>query len=130
MTQYTGFYCPSCRIRYVAHVCKEGLPCGHSKDEALYCWRWDYTGGYKEILIKNKKRGIHFFERNVSRMEAVEDFEKYVELFQEFEDHGQYPRASVIRDLRGAFANLGGRGARFPPKWREKELRNQHIEGK
>jgi hypothetical protein len=34
-----GYYCDKCRAKYVRHVCREALPCGHEKTLAIrvYC---------------------------------------------------------------------------------------------
>ncbi|MEW6212536.1 MAG: hypothetical protein AB1631_29695 [Acidobacteriota bacterium] len=31
-----GYWCDECRRKYVRYTCKEGLPCGHDKADAIY----------------------------------------------------------------------------------------------
>ncbi len=47
MTQTIGYYCDSCRRKYVRHVCKhQKLPCGHTFAHALrvYAKRYAHLG--------------------------------------------------------------------------------------
>lgn len=51
MTQTVGFYCPVCKIKYVQHRCKEGLPYGHPKKDALWVYAKHYSRGEETVKI-------------------------------------------------------------------------------
>jgi hypothetical protein len=57
MTETIGYYCDECRMKYVRHKCKDGLPCGHDKSEAVfvYCHYFAKSGEHVEMQWKDGK---------------------------------------------------------------------------
>lgn len=53
MTETVGFYCPKCDAKYVRHKCRDGLPCDHDKDEAIYVYAKKYKDG-ENVRLENK----------------------------------------------------------------------------
>lgn len=43
MTQTFGYYCDECRRKYVNHKCKDGLPCAHDINEAIFIHAKHYS---------------------------------------------------------------------------------------
>lgn len=51
MTSTVGYWCDECRRKYVQHVCRDGLPCGHPKEEAVYVYAKHYGKGQDETVL-------------------------------------------------------------------------------
>lgn len=130
LTQHRGFYCGYCEVRYVAHVCKERLPCMHPKRDAFFVFRWDYHKGYKRFHVSNEEHGILFDVRHVDYDQLDEAIIKYTEWlnWQVVHDNiwlfvkGKNP----IEVFHEACESAGGVGRDFPPKWRIKELQKAY----
>jgi hypothetical protein len=68
--QTVGYWCDECRQKYVRHACKGGLPCGHSKDDAIFVYAKYYaTGGEFVSLSWSDDEGDHEREMWISRKE-------------------------------------------------------------
>jgi len=131
MVQHVGFYCPYCGVRYVAHVCKDRLPCHHPMRDAFYTFRWDYGGGYRRLIVSNEEYGVLFDVHNVTEEELWKAVEKYCEwLRYQIEHDLKYlfiRNKTVIQVFKEAVKRSGGRGREYPPAWRIKEL-NEALE--
>ena len=131
MVQHVGYYCPYCGVRYVAHVCKDRLPCRHPFRNAFYVFRWDYSKGYKRFVVANEEHGILFSVRYVTQEELEEAIEKYCEWLRYLVEHDQIMLfvgdKSPVQVFREACESAGGRGWDYPPRWRIEEL-NEALE--
>jgi hypothetical protein len=131
VVQHRGYYCPRCEVRYVAHACKDHLPCRHPFRDAFYVFRWDYRHGYKRFIVQNTEYGIDFDVRYVTKEELQEAIEKYCEWLRYQVEHDNImifiDDKSPIQVFREACLSAGGLGADYPPKWRIKEL-NEALE--
>lgn len=47
-----GLYCDECRTKYVRHKCKDGLPCGHSKNSAIEVYAKHYARGCETVILQ------------------------------------------------------------------------------
>lgn len=66
--QTIGYWCDECRLKYVRHACKEGLPCGHDKGAAVAVYAKAYaTRGEQVILRWTDPEGDHYRELWVYR---------------------------------------------------------------
>jgi len=131
MTQHRGYYCPRYGIRYVAHACKDRLPCRHPFEDAFYVFRWDYRDGYKRFVVQNGRHGILFDVRYVTEEELKEAIDKYCEWLRYQVKHdniwlfvGDKGPAEIFRE---ACESAGGAGWDYPPRWRIEEL-NKALE--
>ena len=131
MTQHRGYYCPYCGVRYVAHACKDRLPCRHPFEDAFFTFRWDYRGGYRRFVVQNDKYGILFDVRHVTEEELKEAIDKYCEWLRYQVEHDNIwlfvGDKGPIQVFLEACEAAGGRGWDYPPRWRIKEL-NKALE--
>ena len=64
MTITVGFWCDECRLKYVRHVCKEGLPCGHDLGQAVFVHCQRFKQGNESVYLRHgyeKEDGEHIF---------------------------------------------------------------------
>lgn len=61
MTQTIGYWCDECRTKYVQHVCKDGLPCGHDLAQAVHVSAKSYGRGGAEIWLKWDNQKLYAF---------------------------------------------------------------------
>ena len=46
-----GFWCDECRVKYVRHACKEQLPCGHPKVNAIRVYAKAFGRGGENVSV-------------------------------------------------------------------------------
>jgi hypothetical protein len=50
--QTIGCWCDECRTKYVKHVCKKGLPCGHDAAQAVLVYAKSWGRGYEAVSLR------------------------------------------------------------------------------
>ena len=122
MTQTVGYWCDECRVKYVQHMCHDGLPCGHDKQAAIYIYAKNYSKGgeYIEIQhahmtwtawlrLKPREQGVTYIGRPIIQVETEDGWINYWDWLCEF-------HANVIRAVEGRWTS-----DKFPPHWRSIE---------
>jgi CspA family cold shock protein len=50
--QTVGYWCDECRVKYVRHACREGLPCGHDMAQAVFVYAKAYGRGGETVRME------------------------------------------------------------------------------
>lgn len=148
MTIVRGIYCDRCRVRYVYHACKYGMPCEHHVAEIardgisiiapatlIGCFSWRYAEGFRVFELqelyyvydKKKNRFLkkwdekrHFEARYVTEDELVDQFLKFLK-----EKLPVIEWPPFVEAFRSLLA--GGRSLTYPPRWRMKQLARKYA---
>lgn len=122
MTQTVGYWCDECRLKYVQHMCHDGLPCGHDKAAAVYIYAKNYAKGgqyvefrYGEqewavwMRVKPREPGVTYIGRPGWQVQTDEGWIGYWDWL------CQFPPI-IIRAIEERWSSW-----KFPPTWRQIE---------
>lgn len=97
MTETVGYYCPECGKKYVRHKCKDSLPCGHGKENAIYVYhKWCAKRDNKIVM----RRGNIIYEDKID-----DDFRFPRDMLDVKYQHGFRPDMNEedLKDFQDAF---------------------------
>jgi hypothetical protein len=69
--QTVGYWCDECRTKYVQHKCKDGLPCGHDRKDAIKVYVKAYGKSHQRVTLswhKPSERKAGIAERETTRL--------------------------------------------------------------
>ena len=142
MTIVRGIWCDKCKVRYVYHVCKNGMPCKHHQIEVtengrvigklatlIYCESWRYLEGFQSFILqqiyfkydKEKEKWIEhrmpnkLFKASYITEEELKD--KFLNFLKEIPVMEWTPFVEAFISLY-----YGGKSRTYPPMWRIKQI--------
>jgi hypothetical protein len=128
-----GYWCDECRVKYVQHLCKDGLPCRHDKDEAVYVWAKHFAKSGEAVRLrvygetvqlwihkkpKDKKRVLYSDWQTRYLHTHLVNVAEQESLLAEQESLLMDWLISQDEKIIRAFLNRWG-GCKRPPYWRE-----------
>jgi len=140
MVQVSGVFCGYCHRRYVAHLCRYGMPCEHEYAEPvrngikspatlIQCFSWSYSEGFQAFELQRihfslvddrmtKEYGTEFKAKHVNGDELTERFLNFLKKEIQLHEWPVWVEAFVS-------LMLGGRSVAMIPAWRLKQLQTK-----